>query len=245
MGKTDGMGSNFYLDQYNVSGDIAAVDSINASIGTLDVTGIDKYAFERIAGLNQGQIDFTTHFNTDTGKSFAALKSIPTADVQVSYFHKTALGNPAASMIAKQLSHDASRTSDGGLTFAVSSVSNAYGLEWGRQLTAGVRTDTAATNGTAIDTTASKSFGGQAYLHVFAFTGTDVTVTIQDSADNVSFNDVVSFTATTAVGKQRIATSGTETFARYVRAITTTSAGFTTVSFAVNLVKNEIAAALF
>lgn len=245
MAKTEGLGSNFYINQFNVSGDIAAVDSINATIGTIDTTGIDKYAFERVAGLNQGQMDFTTHFNTAAGASFAALSTIPTTDVQVSYFHKTALGNAACSMIAKQLNHDGTRAADGGQNFAVSSVSNGYGLEWGRQLTAGVRTDTAATNGTAIDTTASLSFGAQAYLHVFAFTGTDVTVTIQDSADNVSFNDVISFTATTAVGKQRIATSTTENLARYVRAITTTSAGFTSVSFAVNLVKNKVAAAQF
>src|SRR5512134_2071684 len=103
MPKVDGMGSNFYLNEFNVYGDIAAVDTIKSSIGTLDVTGIDKYAFERIAGQNQGQIDFTTHFNTDAGKSFAALKGLPSADIQVSYFHKTAIGNPAASMIAKQV----------------------------------------------------------------------------------------------------------------------------------------------
>ena len=34
------------------------------------------------------------------------------------------------------------------------------------------------------------SFGVQAYLQVFSFTGTDVTITIQDSADNSSFANI-------------------------------------------------------
>jgi hypothetical protein len=116
-------------------------------------------------------------------------------------------------------------------------------LEWGRSLTAGRRTDTAATNGTSIDTTASADFGGQAYLQVFAFSGTDVTVKIQDSDDNSSFTDVagLAFTQVTAgPTTERIAIANTATIRRYVRAITVTTGGVTSITFAVVLVKNEI-----
>lgn len=241
MSKTDGLGDNFYVNQYNVSGDVNSLGVVSAQIATLDVTGIDKYAYERIGGQNTGQIDFTNLFNVDTGRIHAALSELSTSDVQVSYFHKPAIGNPAASIVGKQLNYDGTRGQDGDLKTNVSVVSNGYGLEWGQQLTAGVRTDTAATNGASLDTTASKSFGGQAYLHVFDFAGTDVTVKIQDSADNASFSDVsgFGFTAVTAPTKQRIALGSTATLRRYIRVVTTTSGGFTSVSFAVNLVKNE------
>lgn len=96
--------------------------------------------------------------------------------------------------------------------------------------------------------TAVTAFGAQAYLQVTAFTGTDVTVTIQDSADNTTFANVagLSFTATTAAHTtQRIATSNTATIRRYVRAITTTSGGFTNATFAVVLVRNMVSGQVF
>jgi hypothetical protein len=135
------------------------------------------------------------------------------------------------------------------LTFGVSAQSNGFGLEWGQQLTAGMRTDSAATNGTGLDTTASASFGGQAYLQVASFTGTDVTVKIQDSADNVTFADVAGFNFTQITGgaplSERIALANTATLRRYLRASTVTTGGFTSLTFAVNVVKNEAAGVIF
>lgn len=160
------------------------------------------------------------------------------------YARGTTLGNPAACMTCKQLDYNPTRAAGGMLTISVSAQSNGYGLEWGRLLTAGLRTDTAATNGTSIDGGGSTAFGAQAYLQVTAFTGTDVTVTIQDSADNSSFTAVtgLAFTATTAAHTfQRIATSNTATIRRYLRAVTSTSAGFTSATFAVVVVRNPIA----
>jgi hypothetical protein len=144
-------------------------------------------------------------------------------------------------MVAKQINYDASRGDDGDLTFAVSAQSNGFGLEWGRSLTAGLRTDTAATNGTAIDTTASASFGAQAYLHVTAFTGTDCTITVEDSADNITFATVDSFTVVSGVTSERnVLGTTTETLDRYVR-VSTTAGTFSSITFAVNLVKNTAA----
>jgi hypothetical protein len=81
-------------------------------------------------------------------------------------------------------------------------------------------------------------------LQVTAFVGTDVTVKLQDSADNITFLDVASgaFTVTTAAHTaQRISVGGTATVRRYVKATTTTSAGFTSATFSVVLVKNVYA----
>lgn len=248
MAKQSGLGDNFYVGGYNLSGDTASVDEVGGGPALLDVTGIDRSAYERIGGVRDGRMEWTSHFNPATGRQHEILKTLPTTDTQCMYFRGTTLGNPAAAMVAKQLNYDWTRADDGKVTMKVRAESNGYGVEWGRSLTAGLRTDTAATNGASIDTTASAAFGGQAYLQVTAFTGTDVTVKIQDSADDAAFADVASlaFTQTTAAPTfQRISISNTATIRRYVRAVTVTTGGVTSVTFAVVLVKNATAGIQF
>jgi hypothetical protein len=248
MTKTGGLGDNLYVGGYNLSGDIGSVDKIQGGMKPIEVTGIDKSAMERIGGERDGSMSWKAFFNTGVGQAHPVLSALPTADVVATYCRGTVLGNPCASLVAKQLNYDGNRGQSGEFVFSVDAEANGYGLEWGVLLTAGLRTDTAATNGTGVDTAASASFGAQAYLQVTAFTGTDVTVKIQDSADNVSFADVagLSFTAVTAAPfTQRIATGNTATIRRYVRAVTTTSGGVTSVTFAVHVTKNEVAGVTF
>lgn len=247
MAKQSGLGDNLYIEGYNLSGDIGSLEKISASRAVLDVTGIDKSAHERIHGIKDGEMEFTSFFNPSTDQAFEVLSDLPTTDVVCAYFRGTAIGNAAASCVAKQINYDGTRTDTGGFTFKTSVMGNSYGLEWGRQLTAGQRTDTSATSpATGLDTLASADFGLQAYLHVFSLTGTSCTVTLQDSADNSSFAAIgsgVAFSAAPAPGAQRIATSNTQTVRRYVRAITTGT--FTECTFAVVLVKNEHAGVVF
>jgi hypothetical protein len=250
MAKQSGLGDNFYLGGYDLSGDTASLDEVGGGPAVIDVTGIDKSAFERIGGLRDGRIEWTSHFNRGTGTdgSHNFMATLPYADRQAMYFRGTTLGNPVACLVGKQLNYDWTRADDGKITIKVHIDGNGYGLEWGRSLTAGVRTDTAATNGTGIDTTASASFGGQAYLQVFSFTGTDVTVKIQDSADNATFADVAGFAFTQVTAGptvERIALGNTATLRRYLRAVTVTTGGVTSVSFAVAVIKNEIAGQVF
>lgn len=271
---------------------------------------------ERLGGHRDGTIDFVTYFNPT--RAHPVFSALPRTDVLVTYARGTTLGNPVAEMLAKQTNYDPTRAADGSLTAVVNAVGNGFGLEWGEQLTAGLRTDTTATNGTSVDDanglvtpavpasgtpvvntsplpvtvvitggtmsavvingvtvgagagtytlpaagtitltytvaptwtwTAQTAFGAQAYLQVTGFAGTDVTVKIQDSADNASFTDVtgLTFVQTTAAQTfQRIATSNTATIRRYVRAVTITSAGFTSATFNVGFVRNLTAGQIF
>lgn len=250
MAKQSGLGDNFFVGGFDVSGDTNSLGEISGGPALIEVTGINKLAFERIGGLRDGHINWVSYFNKGTGidGTHTLLAALPYADRHLMYLRGTTLGNPAACMVGKQLNYDPTRDNDGKLTIAVNAEANAYGLEWGRSLTAGIRTDTAATLGTGIDTTTSLSFGAQAYLQIFSFTGTDVTVKIQDSADNVTFADVagLAFTQTTsAPGAQRISVANTTTIRRYVRASTVTTGGVTSVSFAVVVVKNETLGQVF
>jgi hypothetical protein len=97
--------------------------------------------------------------------------------------------------------------------------------------------------------TVTTAFGAQMYLQVMAFTGTDATVTVQDSADNSTFSNIASgsfaqITSSTPQG-QRIALSNTATVRRYLRVATTTSGGFTSLKFAVVFDRNLVANVAF
>lgn len=245
MAKQGGMGDNLYVAGYDLSGDIGSLGRIGGGPALQDVTAIDKSAHERIGLLRDGAMEYTSWFNPSANQEHARLSLLPTTDVAMQYARGTTLGAPAAVMIAKQVNYDPTRGQDGSFSFGVSALANGYGIEWGRQLTAGKRTDTTATNGASIDTTASAAFGAQAYLQVFAFTGTSVTVTVQDSADDSSFAAVtgLAFTAATGITTQRLATANNATIRRYLRVATTGT--FSNAVFAVVIVKNEIAGQVF
>lgn len=246
MAKQSGMGDRLYVNGVDLSGDIGSLGNIGGGPTPGEITGIDKSAFERLGLERDGRIEFTAWFNPSPGRAHKTFSALPQTDVQLMYFHNPAIGNAAACVVAKQVNYDPNREASGALSWSVSCQGNGTGLEWGEQLTAGVKTDTTATNGTAFDFGAvSTLFGGQAYLQVFALTGTSVTVKIQDSADNVSFADVtgLTFTAATVPGAQRLQTLNNATIRRYVRAVSTGT--FTNAQFAVAFVRNQTAGVLF
>lgn len=249
MAKQSGLGDNLYAGGFNLSGDVSTV-ALSSPRTIQDTTAIDKGANERLLLQQDGAINWTSFFNPgpEADAAHQVLSVLPTDDVLVTYCRGTGIGKKAACLVSKQIGYDGTRGDGGELTFALQAQANGFGLEWGDQLTAGRRTDTAATNGTSFDTGGSLAFGAQAYLQVMAFSGTDATVKIQDSADNSSFADVsgLAFTQVTAGPfTQRIAIANTATIRRYVRAVTVTTGGVTSVTFAVVLVKNEIEGVVF
>jgi hypothetical protein len=254
MAKQSGLGDNFYIDGYDLSGDVSTVDTIAGPQTLLDNTAIRQAAFSRMAGLRDGQISFTSFFNPSAVNPIGEhtpLKTLPLTDRQVMYFRGTTLGGPGACLIAKQINYDPTRGTDGSLTMKVDTQGNQFGLEWGNVLTPGIRTDggaTAASSANSYDTLASAAFGGQAYLQVFSVTGTSVTASIWDSADNITFAAVASFgfSAVTPGGAptaQRISITNVSTIRRYVAVAT--AGTFSNAQFAVVLHKNEIAGIVF
>ena len=243
MAKQGGLGDALYVGGYNLSGDIQSLGAVAGGPAPIDVTSINRSAMERIGGLRDGRMEYVAFFNPTANAAHDVLSTLPIADVVLTYCRSTILGAPSAAMIAKQSNYDPTRGADGSFTIAVSALANGYGLEWGNQLTAGTKTDTGAANGTGVDLAASTSFGLQAYLHVLAFTGTDATVKLQDSADNASWADITgaAFTAiTTGPQAQRIQTARNATVRRYVRAVTVTTGGFSNLQFQVMAVKNDV-----
>jgi len=241
MPKSTGLGDQLYVGGFDLSGDIGSIASIGGGNKPLELTGIDKSAYERAGGVRDGQLEFSAFFNPDPAQAHPVLSALPTADIIVSYFRGTTLGNGAASMVGKQIGYDGSRNEDGSLTFKVQAQANGFGLEWGTQLTAGKRTDGSATNGTGVDFAASSAFGLQAYLQVFAFAGTSVTVKLQHSNDNGggdAYADLAggAFTAVTAApASQRIANI-TNPVKQWLRVVTTGT--FSNAVFVVMVARN-------
>lgn len=239
MSKQSGLGDALFVSGYDFSGDIGALDTISGGFSPIEVPGIDVSGMERIGGLRSGELKYLAYFNDAAGRAHPRLKLLPTADQITTYCRSTTLGKPAASMTCKQVNYDGKRTNKGELTFEIGAQStNGTSLEWCNQLTAGKRTDGAAANGTGVDFAASSSFGLSAYLHVFAFTGTSVTVKLQESSDNGvgdAFADVVggAFAAATGVTFQRIQTATNLSVERYLRVVTTGT--FSNAVFAVSV----------
>jgi len=240
MAKESGLGANFYLDGIDLSGDTGSLESISKALNPIPQTGIDKSAYERKAGQLFGVIDWTSFFNPTS--AHPALANVPRTDRIATYFHRTTLGSPAASMVCKQVDYAPSRPADGSLLVKVQTISNAWWLDWGLSLTAGKKTDGGATNGTGVDFTAGAAFGLQGYLQVFAFTGTSATVKLQHSNDNAvgdPYADVTlgGFTLVTGVTKERIQTSRTLPIKRWLRVVTTGT--FSNLVFAVQGTVNK------
>lgn len=244
MAKQTGLGDQLFIGGRDIGGDVSAIGSLATPRETLPATGITKSAMERLLGKRDGNAEFTAYFNDATDQAHEALKGLPRTDVHLMYLRGTTLGNESVGMVGKQLNYDPTRGDDGALTFGVNVQANAFGLDWLKQLTAGKRTDTTATNGTGVDFgTGSKSFGFQAYLQVFSFTGTSVTIKLQESSDNGAgdaWADVTGGAFTTVTGRtaERIqSTSDTLTVERYLRVVTTGT--FSSVVFAVGVNRND------
>jgi hypothetical protein len=247
MAKQTGMGDAFWLDGYDLSGDVGALGRIGGGVaGTQDMTGINKYGMERAGLARDGSLEWSAFFNPAVGAAHEVLSTLPLTNRIATYGRGTGLGSPAACLVGKQINYDPSRAADGSLTISVQALADGYGLEWGRQLTAGVRTDTGATNGSSVDFGAAGSFGLQAWLHVTEFTGTDATIRLQQSSDDGGSDAFANVTGgafaqvTAGPTSERIQTARDQAVERYLRVVTSTSGGFSSLSFVVVVSVNPV-----
>jgi len=254
MAKTGGLGDNFYVQGLDLSGDTSALSKINGGPAALEVTGINKAATERLGGKRDAGMDFTAWFNPYSAGIPAGMYKLPTTDVIGTYFRGTAIGNDGAAMNARQLNWDPTRGTDGSMSLACSLSSDAYGLEWGFQHTAGIQTDATGptTSSAGYDDTgqAGLSFGAQVYIQVFSVTGTSVTIHLQDfttdtPASYVDITGLVTGAITPAMCPYavRLATANNALVRRWTRVQTTGT--YTNAMFAILFCRNLVAGQAF
>jgi hypothetical protein len=245
MGKETGIGNACYVEGRDLSGETQSF-TLGGQKNMQNSTTIRQPAMDRLGLRPDGSFSYETLFDPAVGHAHAYLSTLPTTDALTMVAHRETLGAPAWNMYVKQINYDPNVQADGSLLFKVDGQSS-KGTFWdpGNLLTAGMRTDTAATNGLSYDLLAAKAFGLQAYLHVFAFTGTTCTIKLQGSSDNAvgdPFADITGggFTAVTggAPFGERITTARNLAVERYIRVITTGT--FTSITFAVAVVVNDV-----
>jgi hypothetical protein len=245
MAKSSGLGDNFFVAGVDVSGDIASINRVGGGNTPLDMTDITLSAMARQGGKRDGAMDFVSFFDPAANASHATFSALPTADEIVTYLRGTIAGNPCANLNAKQINYDGNRADDGSFLLNVSAQGNLFGLEWATQLTAGKVSQGVAGNVTSVDLGAVSpgSFGVQMYYHLLAFTGTSITLKLQDSTDNGAgdaFADVASVTTsalTTAPQAGRIAVAA-NSVDRFVRVVSVGT--FSAATFQVSLVRNPV-----
>lgn len=250
MGKGSGLGMGFDVDGIALAGDINSLGKIGGGPGaTQDLTGIDRSAYERAGLLRSGALEWVSYFHPSAGQAHPKFSALPTSNVTATVrFPGSALGDAGAGIVAKQIGYDPKRGKDGSLLVDIKTMSDGFGIEFGQQLTAGIRTDSTATAGTAYDYGAAvgtTNFGLQMYVQLYAFTGTSVTIKIQSSTDNGAdaYADVTGATtaALSAVGAVRIQTGPTVAVERFLKVVTTGT--FSNAQFHVLAVRNLTATA--
>jgi hypothetical protein len=248
-GKSSGLGAALWVGGYDVGASTNSLSRIGGGNAPITMTDITQAAMAREGGQRSGGMDIVSYWNPDAGGSHAAYSDLPTADDIATYAAYTpAIGTWSASCIGKQLNYDGNRAQDGAFLLNVTNESNGYGLQWGQLATAGKRTDTAATAAaavTALDqlTASPGAFGLVMYVHLFSFTGTSVTIKLQESSDNGAdaYADVVGATTgalTTAPQALRVAT-GSIAVERYLKVVTTGT--FSNAVFAVQVYRHRVA----
>lgn len=245
MAKSNGLGMALFIDGYDLSGDVGSIQTLRSSRGDLDVTAINKYAHERIGGFRDGEVAFNAWYNPADGDpdpvgSQIALEDLPLTDAIILVCFATLLGSDVAELIGPRVEFNENRTPNGALELTTTARANGHGVNYGDLLTAGRRVDTGAANGTGVDGLAASSFGWTAVLQVLDFDGTDATVKIMDSADDVTYADLAGAAfdeITAAPFSQRLQSSPTATLRRYVRATSITTGGFTLLDFVAAIVR--------
>lgn len=257
MPKQGGMRQRLWVGGFDLSGDIQAINTVRGGPAAIDMTDITQEAVAREGGVRDGEISARSYFDPAANASHARFSGLPTADTVTTYLCGITLGagmsSPVVSCVGKQIGYDGTRATDGSFTLNVQALANGFGVEWGDLATNGTggkATVTGAGVQPGIDYGAASAFGCQGYLHVFAFSGTDAQVRIQQSSDDGSgdaYTDITggsfsSITTGTPFG-ERIATSPTLALERWLRVAIYTTGGFSSLTFGALITRNLTATA--
>tara|TARA_R110000824_G_scaffold135553_1_gene298847 strand:- start:5546 stop:6271 length:726 start_codon:yes stop_codon:yes gene_type:complete len=224
MAKQTGLNVRLYVMGNDLSGDANAVDSMGYTQALLETTPLNAAAATRMTGLADGGVTVNGYFDNADNKIHATFTSnsgkLPTADQVVLIPFNSAVGDPAIGISAKQADYTVNRSPGSAMTVSSTFTGNGMGGEFGAMLTAHDDTHASASNGTAVDNAASSASGGSGYLQIMSLASGSVIIKIQESANNSTWTDLMTFSTVAAAGAptaERLTMSGT--VARYLRVI--------------------------
>ncbi len=210
-----GVDASGWMNEAKVSGEIAMNDVTTAKDGKTDwktfQTGL-RSAAGSVAGFLESVEDGSDELLRETLDSNTGF---PLSYAPANWDH----GLPVKMMHATETKYDISAPVSEVEAVSAEFASNKGRLDHGKALTS-LAAKTATGSGSNLDNEASSTAGGVAHLHVVGITGTGATVTgkIKHSPDGSSWADLVTFTAKTDKGGERVEIPAGTTIQRYTKA---------------------------
>ena len=213
-----GKNVNVFVNEYDFSTYFNDV-SASSMVETAEVSAFGSSAKEYIVGLTDGTVSLSGMFDgtaTGTDVVFSAVLGSTTKQNVIVAPSGHSNGASAIMLEADDTSYEVSgAVADVVQTSAEFQSSD--GVEHGKILSSGSAIS-ATGNGTSVDNAASSANGGVGFVSVPTNTRNgNITVKVQQSADNSTFTDLITFTVVSSTQKtfQRVEVTGT--VARYLR----------------------------
>lgn len=226
MAFSHGSSAKVYLNGYDLTSYFNSV-STEGSGDAVDTTTFGETCHTYIAGVKESSVSLDGLYDATAGASGTVLQTALGADdSELCYFpNGDTLGNAGigAKGIETKYEINTDVTDANKVSAELLSCVGPEGIVSHHALAARSTSGTSTTVDNLLGSTGSPS----AYLQVTAIAGGTVTVKIQDSADDSSYTDLLTFTGvSSAPASERIETSGT--VRRYSRAVWTLTGGTAT-----------------
>ena len=225
-----------FVNGYNLTSYFNKAES-SGSADLPDTTVFGDTATTAIAGVKDGQFSAEGFFDATAAAASPVLEGALNQDgTEVTYFPAgDTVGAGAVGFQGPESKYEiTSETTDANkISMELQSSVGPEALKASHALTA----RTAGGTATVIDNSGATSGGGVSYLHVTACAGGTLTVKQQDSADNVSYADLITHAAVTANNQsERVEVTGT--VRQYTRTVWTLTGGTATFVAAVGRIPN-------
>ncbi len=215
-----GKNVNVFVNEYDFStyfNDVSATTSVE----TAEVSAFGSNAKEYIVGLLDGTVSLSGMFDgTATGTDVVFSAVLGSTTKQNVIVAPSGHSNGASAIVLE--ADDTSYEVSGAVADVVQTSAefqSSDGVEHGKILSSGTAISSTG-NGTSVDNALSSANGGVGFLSVPTNTRNgNITVKVQQSADNSTFTDLVTFTVVTSTQKtsERVEVAAGTSVARYLR----------------------------
>lgn len=213
-----GKNVNVFVNEYDFStyfNDVSATSTVE----TAETSSFGSSAKTYIVGLQDGTVSLNGMFDgTATGTDVVFSAVLGSTTKQNVIVAPSGHSNGATAIVLE--ADDTSYEVSGAVADVVQTSAefqSSDGVEHGKILSSGSAI-TATGSGTSVDNTASSANGGVGFVSVPTNTRNgNITVKVQQSADNSTFTDLITFTVVTSTQKTFERVEVTGTVARYLR----------------------------
>ena len=202
MANVHGKDTEIYLGDTDVSAFLAA-NSVAVANELADISAYQDEDRNFLGGLITGSASLSGHFDGAAGAIDEELTNALKTQTLLSVAYGNALSDRWVGMQIQASSYEAANPVGDVVAVAYQATAD-DGVSRGTVLHPIANVETGAGEETHVDQAASSALGCNAFLHVTAFTGTDITILIEDAATDAGYATLVTFTQVTGITSERI-----------------------------------------